>query len=378
VWLIKNILRNKRRTILIFISLAFALFLFVFLFTILTSMNQYFNSAHTKHTIYVYSTHFGIHNYDFPQTYTSMISKISHVKDITPIVQLFGYFEKSTELISTWGVDYRNARNFLEISNIEGTSWSDFAKEKSAALVGKHLMERYRWMIGDTIILKSSLEIKFSFIIRGIVHAPDGSGGNNIYLNLAYLQEIIGCPGRLSFMFIKADDGTFVPEICSKVETMFRNYPVEVATITQKSFMHSIVDKIKAILIAFRLIGWITIISTFLLVANCIAISIRERKSEIGVMRVLGFSQCRILALILTEPIIVSLGGGMIGTFSAYLLPTFYHVVIPTAMPLHVNPDGSLILYGFFISLLIGFLGGILPTLSSVRLKPSDAIRNIV
>jgi ABC-type antimicrobial peptide transport system permease subunit len=52
--------------------------------------------------------------------------------------------------------------------------------------------------------------------------------------------------------------------------------------------------------------------------------------------------------------------------------------VVPTAKPLHSNPDGFLILYGFIISILIGFFGVILPALNSIRMKPSDIMRNIV
>ena len=141
--------------------------------------------------------------------------------------------------------------------------------------------------------------------------------------------------------------------------------------------MDSIVGKIKAILIAFRLIGWIAIVSTFLLVANCIAISIRERTPEMGVFRVLGFSRVKILTLVLAESTVVALSGGMAGVLIAYLLPTIHHVTIPASIPLHVYPDSSLVAYGLFISVLIGILGGIFPSLSSVRMKPSDAIRGI-
>jgi len=138
-----------------------------------------------------------------------------------------------------------------------------------------------------------------------------------------------------------------------------------------------IVDKIKAILIAFRFIGWVTIISTFLLVANCIAISIRERTTEIGVMRVLGFSRAKILILVLAESMGVAVCGGMVGALLAYLLPTMYHIEIPATVPLHVDPDFRLVAYGFLISIMIGFLGGIFPSLSSVLMKPSDTIRGI-
>jgi putative ABC transport system permease protein len=141
--------------------------------------------------------------------------------------------------------------------------------------------------------------------------------------------------------------------------------------------MDSIVDKIKAILIAFRLIGCIALISTFLLVTNCIAISIRERTSELGVMRVLGFSRTKIMALVLAESAAVTFCGGMVGVLLAYLIPMFYHITIPATVPLHVYPDAHIALYGMIISMLIGLLGSAFPALHSVLMKPGEAIRSI-
>ena len=104
-------------------------------------------------------------------------------------------------------------------------------------------------------------------------------------------------PGRLSWLSIKAEDASFMPEISQQIEAMFRNYPIEVTTVTEKSFMDSIVEQLKAILTAFRAIGLIVIISSLLLVANNMAISTRERTTEIGVMRALGFPRAKIIGL---------------------------------------------------------------------------------
>lgn len=75
-------------------------------------------------------------------------------------------------------------------------------------------------------------------------------------------------------------------------------------------------------------------------------------------MRVLGFSRSKILALVLAESIGVALCGGLLGALLAYLLPAIYHIKIPATVPLHVYPDSSLVIYGIFISILIGFFGG--------------------
>jgi len=184
-------------------------------------------------------------------------------------------------------------------------------------------------------------------------------------------------PGRLSWISVKAEDDAFMPEISQKIEVMFRNYPVEVTTVTEKSFMDSVVEQFEAILIAFRIIGIIGIIAIFFLVTNNMAISMRERTTEIGVMRALGFTRRRITELLLTESILVAVLGGMLGSFVAYLIPKVFAISIPGAFRLIVVPDSSLLYFGLFISVLIGFSSAFFPVLKSTRIKIADAMRSI-
>jgi len=326
--------------------------------------------------IFAYSKNANSNNQDFPESYTEKIKKISHVTDAKPFLMVFSYFEKATRFITLFGVN-SDISKVMGITRFDGLDFNGLFQERTAALVGYNLMEERNWKIGDKIILVSSAAQKeISLTIKGYFHGSSNSS-YHVYANLRYLQDILDSQGRVSYVNIESEDPSFIPEICRKAEAMFRNYPVEIIAITEKSFMDSIVDMIKAILIAFRLIGWIAIISTFLLVANCIAISIRERTTEIGVMRVLGFSKAKITILVLAESIVVATVGGIAGAFFAYLLPTIYPIIIPANLPLRVEPDASLVVYGFLISILIGLLGGVFPVLNSVLIKPGNAIRGV-
>jgi putative ABC transport system permease protein len=372
----KNILRNKRRTVLIFSSLSCALFLFVFLFTVLSSMEKVMYRSNIMNNIYAYSKSAHSSLIDFPESYNKKIKALPHVVDAHPCLMIFTYFEKSTMFITLFGV-ISDISEIIGITRIDGLDLDGLFQEKTAALVGSYLMEEYNWKIGDKIILVSAASQKeISLTIKGVVHGLSNAS-HHVYSNLRYLQDILDNQGRVSFIHIKAEDPSFVPEISRRTEALFRNNPVEIIAITEKSFMDSIVDLIKAILIAFRLIGWIAIISTFLLVANCIAISIRERTPEIGVMRVLGFSRTKILTLVLAESVVVAVGGGTAGALLAYLLPTILPITIPTNIPLRVEPDALLVAYAFLIAILIGCLGGVLSALKSVVMKPGNAIRGI-
>ena len=373
----KNIFRNKRRTILIFTSLAFALFLFVFLFTVLSSMNAVMYRPSIVNNIFAYSESFDLNHHDFPESYIPKLKELPHVLDVNPCLQVMSFFEKSTKTINVWGIVPEMLDEVMDITRIDGLDLNGLGKDRTAALVGYYLMEEYNWKIGDRVTLKAgSNQREIQFVIKGVVHGLSNASYIT-YINLDYLQDIMDVQGRVSFVYVKADGSRFVPEVSQNIEALFRNYPVELTSITQKSFTDSIVDKIKAILIAFRVIGWVAIISTFLLVANCIAISVRERTAEIGVMKVLGFSRSKILTLVLAESIGIAACAGMVGALLAYLVPAVYHITIPAVVPLHVVPDISLVIYGFFIAALIGFFGCIFTTLNSVLMKTGEALRSI-
>lgn len=373
----KNLMRNKKRTVLTFFSLTFSIFLFVFLFTVLSSMDKVIYSQNVLHNINAHSKSFNAKHHDFPESYIPKIKSIPHVRDIMPSLLIFSYFKKPAQILNVWGIIPEKIKEFFEITRIEGTTLAEFSKERRAALVGISHIEKYGWKIGDQVILKSRGKgTEIPFIIKGVVHSLS-SARTITFINLPYLQNLLDVQGRADGAFINVDDSSSIPGVCQKIEAMFRNYPVEVLAFSQKSFMDSIVNKIKAILIAFRLIGWTTIISTFLLVANGIALSIRERTAEIGVMRVLGFSRGMILTLILCESTLLTLSGGILGAFTAFAIPSLHHITIPATVPLHIIPDGHLAVWGILIAILIGLFGGILPTLNSILVKPGDAIKSV-
>ena len=374
--IIKNILRNKRRTTLTFSSLAFSLFLFVFLFTILSSMHNAIYTPSIQLNILALSTCYEYKKADLPESYIPKIKSLPHVKSVTPCQMIFCFFNEPNHLLNAWGLDPScNLREHRDMGDISDATLLLFAEERMAGLVGKDIMNKYGWKIGDKVTIKSIVKgVEIPFIIRGVMHNDNAT---LIYLNLTYVQDVMNNPGRLSWLSIKADDASFMPEISQQIEAMFRNYPIEVTTVTEKSFMDSIVEQLRAILTAFRAIGLIAIISSLLLVANNMAISMRERTTEIGVMRALGFSSSRILGLFLFESISVAILGGMLGSLLAYLIPKVFIISIPAAFRLHLVPDSSLLYYGLFISVFIGFSGAILPILNATRIRISDAIRSI-
>jgi putative ABC transport system permease protein len=155
---------------------------------------------------------------------------------------------------------------------------------------------------------------------------------------------------------------------------MFANSPSETKTATEKAFVAGFAKQIGDI---GQIMVWIAtaVLFTILLVsANTMAQAIRERTNELGVLKTLGFSDGRILALVLGESCLVALLGGVLGLGLAWVAISYAgdptHGMIP---PLYL-PKADLAL-GLAIVLTLGFATGFIPALQASRLKIVDALR---
>jgi putative ABC transport system permease protein len=110
-----------------------------------------------------------------------------------------------------------------------------------------------------------------------------------------------------------------------------------------------------------------------LVAASTMAQSVRERTSEVGVLKTLGFSGSTILALVLSESLFIVLVSGGLGLAAAWL---FVQQGDPTGgmLPLFVLPPRDLVL-GAALMVAMGVLAGLAPAIGALRLRITDALR---
>ncbi len=102
--------------------------------------------------------------------------------------------------------------------------------------------------------------------------------------------------------------------------------------------------------------------------------SVRERFREMGILKSLGYTNHLILALVLSEAVATSFLGGLIGVGLAYTLFTRLSITI-SLFSLSISP--ALAIKVGSLSIIIGFLGGIIPALQAANLQPAEAMQII-
>jgi putative ABC transport system permease protein len=219
----------------------------------------------------------------------------------------------------------------------------------------------------------------WEFTIDGIYDSKlKGADKTNFIFNYEYLRETIpaasGFRDRFNWYVFTIDNPDNAPQIAAKIDAMFANSPSETKTNTEKAFVS---DWAKQVGDIGKIMMWIVgmALFTILLVAgNTMAQAIRERTSELAVLKTLGFPDTRILRMVLLESLLIAVVGGGLGLIVSYTIITAVGDPTHGLLPVFYFPTKDLIA-GAAIVFGLGLAAGTIPALQASRLRIVDALR---
>lgn len=295
---------------------------------------------------------------------------------------------------SWYGGNYRNVREILpsvtcDPETLEAVwgdrlkatdaEWAEFKRDRMGAFAGPLLGSRYGWKKGDTVTLKGTvIPIDLTFHISAIL---EEAWDPQIFLfHRNYLEESIGNPGNVGNYWLKIDNAGNIPGTLKAINDMFANSPQPVVAETEKSLFGMFMGMMNMFRLVIVAVGSAVVASILFVSANTIAMSVRERMSEVGVLRVMGFRRRHILAFLLGETCLISVIGGVAGSTLAWVACRWMSGMVPGG-PIAVllaTARPQLIGYAVVISAIVGLAGGIVPAIGAIRVPVSQALRQVV
>jgi putative ABC transport system permease protein len=218
----------------------------------------------------------------------------------------------------------------------------------------------------------------YTFTIRGIYEARGGSVDNQtMYFHWKYADERSIQPGLAGWFVVLIDDADRAPEVSSAIDTKFANSPFETKTDTEQQFQASLTAMFGNLSLLLGSIGLAVIVTTLFVAANTMAMSVRERTTEIAVMRTLGFPARMIFLFIAGEGVLMAVIGGVIGAALAWLTVNSNNLAVPGGLLPNFGVTASQVGVGLGLSALIGVLASVIPATMASRLKIVDALRRV-
>ena len=299
----------------------------------------------------------------------------------------------------TWfGGIYQDPKNFFMQNPVEPEKFlkihpevilpPDQAKTwlatRTGAIVGRRTAERFGWKIGDKIPIRSTIwaqangNLTWTFDIVGIYDGRDkGTDTTPLFFHYDYFDEARQQgKGQVGWYTIRIKDPTQAAEVAKRVDAEFENSPAETKTEPEGAFIQGWASQLGNIVLIVSAILSAVFFTILLVTGNTMAQAVRERTGELGVLKAIGFTNARVVALVLAESCLLTILGGVLGLGLALAITPVIAQPLAGLLPLFYLPLHAVFI-GFGLSIALGLVTGIFPALQAMRLRVADALRRM-
>ncbi len=379
IW--RNITRNKLRSLLTMLSIGFSLALMTVLNGYLAMQDAWGGEAKKHHRIVVMST----------QGFTGMVpianvERLRSMPDIAaavPFSWFGGEYKDERNSFAQFGTDPAQAFQVWPEYRIDEDQLRAFQTERQGCVADRRLAQRMKWQIGDRIPLRGTFNpVTLDLKLVGLYDAPQNT--ETVWFNWYYLDESLKAisarnNGNCGTIFAKTTGPESMAPVSKAIDERFESTDNPTRTQTEAAFAQMFTDMLGNIQAIIFNIGLAVVFSLTLVAATAMAMSIRERTTEIAVLKAIGFSRLRVLLMVLGESCGIAVLGGLLGIgMGCFFLQTL-HNASPNVFPLSViQLAGDWIVRLLLVAVGVGLVGGIVPAVRSSQLSVIDGLRRVV
>jgi putative ABC transport system permease protein len=376
VW--SNLKRKKMRTSLTLLSIMVAFMLFGYLAAIEQGFSQGIDVAGAdrlivRHKISIIQL--------LPEAYESRIEQIDGVEDAVHQTWFGGIYQKPSNFFAQMPVkpdEYLGMYPEFLLSDDEREAW---LSTRSGAIAGRTIADRFGWNVGDRIPINATVwtrkggERTWEFDLVGIYEgAEKGTDTTQFLFRYDFFDESrqFGS-GQVGWYTVRIRDPDRAAETAARIDAEFANSPYETKAEPEGAFLQGFANQIGDIGFIMMSIVAAVFFTILLVTGNTMAYAVRERTSELAVLKAIGFSDGGVLGLVLAESFFMTALGGTTGLGLAWMLVSMGD---PTggSLPVFYLPTGDLLM-GIVLIGLMALVAGILPALQAQRLQIADALR---
>ena len=372
----KNLWRKKVRTTFTLLSVFIAFVLFGLLMTIRTAFTFGVDIAGLDRLILIHKVSLIM---PLPISYLGRLQSTPGVVMATHNSWFGGVYQEPSNFFAQIVVEPEPFMKLYPEYKLPPDQFKAWQGDRQGAIVGVDLAKRFDWKIGDRIPITGTIwqpkqGQTWEFNIVGIYDGEAGVDKTQFFFRYDYLDENRrGGAGLVGWYIVKIDDAAKAQAMGATFDEMFANSSAETKTTTEKGFVEGFAKQmgdIGAIMISIL----VAVLFTMMLVAaNTMAQSVRERTSEVGVLKTLGFSNAAILMMVLGESVAIAVLGGGLGLIAVW---AFVQQGDPTGgmLPIFMLPNRDVAL-GVALIIGLGVLAGLWPAVNAMQLKITDALR---
>jgi putative ABC transport system permease protein len=322
----RNLSRNRFRTALTILGVIVAMFAFLSLRTVIYSWTVAAEVAPKDRLVTRNRVTFIM---PLPKHYFERVKQTAGIKAST-FANWFGGRDPNNEreFFSTLAVDTNSIFEVYTEMKVPAEQLTAWKEDRSGAIVGDVIANKMGWKIGDKVTLISGIffappENPWTFTIRGIYEATARSVDRSTFMfHWSYFNERMEARAKdqVGWIISRVNDPSQTANISQIVDQEFDARDIQTASQDERSFNASFLASISAVLKAIDIVSIVILCIMMLVLGNTIAMGVRERTNEYGVLRALGFSPAKLAVIVLGESVTAGVVGGLAGVALAYPL----------------------------------------------------------
>jgi putative ABC transport system permease protein len=380
---VRNVARNKFRNTLTVFGVAIAILTFVLLQTVLESWSSAAKYAAqdrvaTRHKVSFVMT--------MPLKYSQEMAQVPGVNK-SMYASWFGAKDRKheNEFFATLAVQTEtlfDVYDEIQVSPAEKQSWLE---TKKGAIVGDVLAKKLGWKVGDRVTLSGTIYPgDWEFVISGIYTAKRRSiDRSTFFFHYDYMNDAVPqrMKDQIGWIVARIQDPSQAANISTAIDRHFDDRDIQTLSQSERALNTSFLGMVSTVLKALDLVSAVILVIMLLILGNTIAMGVRERTHEYGVLRAIGFLPKHIAGFVFGEAMVIGTLGGLFGIALAYPLVErgvgrFIEENMGGFFP-YFRIEPSTVVAAIVLSLVLGALAAGLPAYRAAKLNVVDSLRRV-
>ena len=388
-FILKHLRRNWIRTSSTVMAMAVCIFLFCTLQTFIKAVTWNLQSANasrlvTRHNVGLI--------FPLPLAYKARIEAIPGVKRVSILSWFGGYrdINKRTEFFPNMAVEPETYLAMYPEYLIPEDQKQAFFRDARGCIVGRDTAKNFHWKIGDTVQLESFIPTyrigkPFEFVVDGVYDSDPvrypGTDLTQMFFKYKYLYEATGRQVQAGTYTIEINDPNQAGAISKTIDSLFENSDAQTHTETESAFRAGFTSMIGNLTLLLNGIAIAVMFTILLVTANTMSMAVRERRTEIAVLKTLGFPSGLVMGLVLGESLVLGALGGTVGILlGSFMIKALPHLpFIGDAVRGFPNLGMSFFVggLGMAVALFLGVFAGFVPASLAYRARVTELLRQI-
>jgi putative ABC transport system permease protein len=382
----RNVLRNKFRAALTVVGVAVAIITFLLLRTVVFAWTAAADYAAKDRVVTRHKVTFVM---TLPVNYAQTVRGMSSQVKVSTFANWFGGKDPKhdKEFFATLAGDTDTFFQVYDDMVVAPDALETWKHTPEGAIVGDVIAKKMGWKVGDKIILQSGIYPKkddWEFRISGIYQAKSKAVDRSTFVfHWKYLNDAIekDRQNQLGWIVSRVHNPADAAAVGVAIDKIFDEREIQTLSQDERAFNASFLASISAVLAAIDIVSVVILLIMALVLGNTIAMGVRERTNEYGVLKALGFSNSHVVMFIVVESLVIGVAGGLLGLLIGYPfiengLGRFLEENMGAFFPFfRIDPRMSVL--AMILAVLLAGAASIIPALSAARLKTVDALKRL-